>query len=197
MKAMVMPARGSKRIAINEFLSHADELSARAELIDGRVVRLSCGGGAQAQIAERVALAFRRKLQGRPWRTLAAPLVPVDRWNALRPDVAVAFADRERAPAGIVVEPVIAVEVVAPEIETAVRGAKWLHYREIQPLQHLLLLAGDVPRAELFSRKAPSEWVYRSYEDGLHRMIELSALDICLLLAEIYEGVDLSPAGRR
>ena len=93
--------------------------------------------------------------------------------------------------------PVIVVEVVLPETEAADRGAKWLHYREVEGLEHYVLIAADAHRVELFSRQGSHQWSYRNYDDGLHRMLELSALDICLLLAEIYEGVELASRPRR
>ena len=192
MKALVMPARAPKRITAEQFLMHADAMPARHELIDGRVTVLPSGTSAHHRIAQRVVGAFQRQLPGRPWRAASAAFVPVDRWSALLPDVVVTFDEQEGQERRIAPRPVIVVEVVLPETEAADRGAKWLHYREVEGLEHYVLIAADAHRVELFSRQGSHQWSYRNYDDGLHRMLELSALDICLLLAEIYEGVELA-----
>ena len=36
-----------------------------------------------------------------------------------------------------------------------------------------------------------ARWAYRTYQDGLNSIVGLTALDIGLLAAEVYEGVDL------
>ena len=183
---------GPSRTTIPAFLDRARETKERLELRGGRIFVTTRAGRVHDQLKARTAAILRRQLQGRPWRVLEGEAVQLDDQNVLRPDVAIVFAGRERAP--VAGEPVAVVEVIEPATADFDRGERGQHYRDVRSLEHYVLIASDAQRIELFTREAARSWSYRSY-DGLHRMVPLAALDLSLLLASVYEGIDIA-AGR-
>jgi Uma2 family endonuclease len=57
------------------------------------------------------------------------------------------FEDQVRAPA-------VVVEVLSRATEDHGRGAKWVAYRDLELLQHYVLVAQDGRRVEVYSREA-------------------------------------------
>ena len=138
----------------------------------------------------RVLGAFRRQLSGRPWRAVSEMPLPIDRSTLLVPDVMVLFLSPDQA-CSQALDPVVVVEVLSGDTQARDRGEKWLKYASLASLQHYLLIASDEQRIEAFSRLDAARWAYRTYQDGLNTIVGLPALDIGLLSAEVYEGVDL------
>jgi Uma2 family endonuclease len=181
-----------RRTPVPAFLERAGETNERLELREGRIFVTTRGGRTHDRIRGRVAEIFRRQLSGRPWRVLEGEPVQLDEHNVLRPDVAVVFAERERL--RIARAPVVVVEVLETATADVDRGERGLCYREVDALEHYVLISTDAQRVELFSRESARAWSYRNY-DGLHRMVPLTALDLSLLLAPVFEGIDLVKSG--
>ena len=185
-----MGLRVGQILSADEFLTRFGDKTERYELLEGQPIPRCTGSGAHARIVRRVIGAFRRQLSGRPWRTVSDTPLAIDRWTLLVPDILVLFKpfDQQRATS---VEPAVVVEVLSGDTQARDRGEKWLRYASLASLQHYLLIATDDQRIESFSRLDAVRWTYRTYQDGLNTSVALPALDICLLPAEVYEGVDL------
>ena len=185
-----MGLRVGQSMGVDEFLARFGDKTERYELLDSHPIPRCTGGGAHARIVRRVMGAFRRQLSGRPWRALTEAPLPIDRSTLLVPDVMVLFKpfDQPRCES---IDPAVVVEVMSPETQARDRGEKWLKYASLASLQHYLLIATDDQRIEAFSRLDAARWAYRTYQDGLNTTVGLPALDIGLLTAEVYEGVDL------
>lgn len=185
-----MGLRVGQSMGVDEFLARFGDKTERYELLDSHPIPRCTGGGAHARIVRRVIGAFRRQLSGRPWRALSEAPLPIDRSTLLVPDVMVLFKpfDQPRCES---IDPAVVVEVMSPETQARDRGEKWLKYASLASLQHYLLIATDDQRIEAFSRLDAARWAYRTYQDGLNTTVGLPALDIGLLTAEVYEGVDL------
>lgn len=185
-----MGLRVGQTLGVDEFLARFGDKTERYELLEGQPIPRCTGTGAHARIVRRVIGAFRRQLSGRPWRAVSDIPLAIDRWTLLVPDVLVLFKpfDQQRTESA---EPVVVVEVLSGDTQARDRGEKWLKYASLAGLQHYLLVATDDQRIEAFSRLDALRWTYRTYQDGLNTSVALPALDICLLPAEVYEGVDL------
>ena len=185
-----MGLRVGQILSADEFLARFGDKTERYELLEGQPIPRCTGSGAHARIVRRVIGAFRRQLSGRPWRAVSDTALPIDRWTLLVPDVLVLFRPFDQ-PRPESVEPAVVVEVLSGDTQARDRGEKWLKYASLASLQHYLLIATDDQRVEVFSRLDAERWTYRTYQDGLNTSVTLPALDICLLPAEVYEGVDL------
>jgi Uma2 family endonuclease len=186
--------RVSQSMDVEEFLARFGDKTERYELLDGLPIPRSTGTAAHVRIVRRVIGALRRQLSGRPWRAVTETPVPIDRATLLVPDVLVAFKSFDQPGPGSS-DPAVVVEVVAGETQARDRGDKWLKYATLASLEHYLLIATDDHRIEAFSRLDAARWTYRTYQDGLKANVALPALDVCLLAAEIYEGIDLDRRG--
>ena len=189
-----MGLRVGQTLGVDEFLARFGDKTDRYELLEGLPIPRSPGSAAHARIVRRVIGAFRRQLSGRPWRAVSDTPVAIDRWTLLVPDVLVLFKPFDQ-PRTDSVEPAVVVEVLSADTQARDRGEKWLKYASLASLQHYLLIASDDQRIEAFSRLDALRWTYRSYQDGLNTSVALPALDIGLLPAEVYEGVDLDRRG--
>lgn len=185
-----MGLRVGQSMGVDEFLARFGDKTERYELLDSHPIPRCTGSGAHARIVRRVIGAFRRQLSGRPWHVLSDAPLPIDRSTLLVPDVIVLFKpfDQLRCES---IDPALVVEVMSPDTQARDRGEKWLKYASLASLQHYLLIATDDQRIEAFSRLDATRWTYRTYQDGLNTTVGLPALDIGLLTAEVYEGVDL------
>jgi Uma2 family endonuclease len=177
-------------MGVDEFLARFGDKTERYELLDSQPIPRCTGSGAHARIVRRVMGAFRRQLSGRPWRPVSEMPLPIDRSTLLVPDVMVLFKPFDQ-PRSESIDPAVVVEVMSGDTQARDRGEKWLKYASLASLQHYLLIATDDQRIEAFSRLDAARWTYRTYQDGLNTTVGLPALDISLLTAEVYEGVDL------
>jgi Uma2 family endonuclease len=189
-----MGLRASQSMGVEEFLARFGDKTERYELLDGLPIPRSTGTAAHARIVRRVIGALRRQLSGRPWRATSETPVSIDRATLLVPDVLVTFKSFDQASAEGS-EPAVVAEVLAGDTQARDRGDKWLKYATLANLQHYVLIASDDHRIEAFSRVDAARWTYRAYQDGLKANIALPALDVCLLSAEVYEGIDLERRG--
>jgi Uma2 family endonuclease len=177
-------------MGVDEFLARFGDKTERYELLDSQPIPRCTGSGAHARIVRRVMGALRRQLSGRPWCAVSEMALPIDRSTLLVPDVMVLFKPFDQ-PRSESIDPAVVVEVMSGDTQARDRGEKWLKYASLASLQHYLLIATDDQRIEAFSRLDAARWTYRTYQDGLNTTVGLPALDIGLLTAEVYEGVDL------
>lgn len=189
-----MGLRASQTMGVDEFLARFGDKTDRYELLDGLPIPRSTGTPAHARIVRRIIGGLRRQLSGRPWRAVGSTPVPIDRATLLVPDVLVAFKAFDQ-PGTEDSEPAVVVEVLSGDTQARDRGDKWLKYATLASLQHYVLIATDDHRIEAFSRQDAARWTYRLYQDGLKANVALPALDVCLLAAEIYEGIELDRRG--
>jgi Uma2 family endonuclease len=91
-----------------------------------------------------------------------------------------------------VINPTLFVEVLSDSAEAYDRGKKFNHYRQLDSLQELLLVAQDSARVERFARNAGGTWTL-TVVTGLDRSLHLPSIAVTISLAEIYDKVDLSP----
>jgi Uma2 family endonuclease len=87
--------------------------------------------------------------------------------------------------------PSVIVEVLSPSTEAYDRGRKFEHYKSLESLREYLLVAADRMHADLYTRQADGRWMLAS-ADKLEDSLTLESVDATLLLADLYEKVELS-----
>ena len=95
------------------------------------------------------------------------------------PDVTVVCGELQRDPrnSSTVTNPAVLVEVLGPSTAEYDSGEKLRHYQSIQSVSHVVLVAHDGVRIDVWSR-AGEGWVSQSY--GPHETVGLPAIG-CLL----------------
>jgi Uma2 family endonuclease len=80
--------------------------------------------------------------------------------------------------------PTVVVEVLSRSTEDHDRGAKWVAYRDLESLQHYLLVAQEARRVEVYSREA-KRWSLQVLMPP--EAVALSAVGVQLTSDEIYQ----------
>jgi Uma2 family endonuclease len=85
----------------------------------------------------------------------------------------------------------VVIEVLSPSTLEIDRLTKLEEYRRHPSLRHILLIDPDAVAAKLYSRPDEREW---SDVDliGREAIVDLTAIEVALPMAALYERVDLS-----
>ena len=178
-------------MTLGEFLRWDDGTEAHYELIDGHPVRLPCRFEAERVLAVRLGSAIETALSARrPCNVqLAAGVVPQDRSDTyFEADVA-ATCERHRLGQQALSEPFLIVEILSPSTERHDRRVKLPAYRQIDPVQEILLIDSDVIYAELH-RRSGSHWISEILR-GDEAVLSLESVGVKVPLAELYNGIPL------
>ena len=85
-------------------------------------------------------------------------------------------------------DPTVLVEVMSDGSVGRDRVEKWRIYQQLPSLQHYVLVERDKPVIEIFDRDGEA-WFKQRLVEGLDAVLDLSALDLSIPLAEIYRDV--------
>ena len=162
------------------------------ELIGGRVVKMMTGARWEHNyLIQNIAGGLRDRLRaaGSPCRTLTESFrLKEDALDSsLLPDVIVHCAPLPPG-ASSLARPTVLVEVLSDGSVGRDRVEKWRIYQKLPSLQHYVLVERDKPVIEVFDR-AGEAWFKQRLIEGLDAILELSALDLSIPLAEIYRDV--------
>ena len=105
------------------------------------------------------------------------------------PDLVVVCGEPQLADAHLdtILNPTLIVEVLSPSTEATDRGSKFAHYRTIESLAEVVLVAQERVQVERYTRQPEGGWLLfeaRHLEDRL----PLSSIGVELVLADVYEG---------
>ena len=162
------------------------------ELIGGRVVKMMMGARWEHDyIVRNLSAALRDRLRaaGSPRRTLTETfrLKESNLDSSLLPDVIVNCTPLPPG-ASSLDRPSVLVEVLSDGSVGRDRVEKWRVYQKFPSLRHDVLGERDKPEIEVFDR-AGEAWFQQRLVEGLDAVLELSALDLAIPLAEIYRDV--------
>lgn len=170
--------------AVEEFLAWERLQVERYELVDGMIRMMTGGSNAHGLVKGNLFAALRAQVKP-PCRVFVDGPKVVTATASLYPDVLVMCAPVVMSD-DTVRQPVLIGEVLSRTTAEHDRGAKWLAYREIEGLEHYLLVWQNVRRVELFSRRAAG-WDLAILEPPAP--IELPILGVSIGLSAVYEGV--------
>ena len=81
-------------------------------------------------------------------------------------------------------------KVLSESTEAYDRGGKFAHYRKLASLMEYVLIAQTKSHVEHYVRQPDNRWL--SVEaDSLHQILHLPSIDCHLVLAEVYDKVDI------
>lgn len=168
---------------VEDFLSWERRQDERYEFVGG-VIRMMVGGSNTHTIIKgNVFAALRTRLRGGRCRAMAEGSKVVTATAIMYPDAIVVCGPIDLAE-DQVRTPTVVVEVLSRSTEDHDRGAKWVAYRDLESLQHYLLIAQDARRVEVYSREA-KRWSLQVLTPP--EAITLSAIGAELTFEEIYE----------
>ena len=168
---------------VEDFLAWERRQPDRYEFFGG-VIRMMVGGSnAHTIIKGNVFAALRSRLRGTRWRALAEGSKVVTTTATMYPDAIVVCGPIDLAE-DQVRAPTVVVEVLSRSTEDHDRGAKWVAYRDLESLQHYLLIAQDARRIDLYSRE-PQRWSLQVLAPP--EVVALPGIGAELTFDEVYE----------
>ncbi len=180
-------------VSFAEYLEFEGQAELKHQLVDGEIFATTGGTFAHALMGGNLYFALRRDLVGTPCvavgsdarvRIEAADLVTY-------PDLTVLCGPREAAhdDPDSTTNPTLLAEVLSPSTERFDRGRKRDAYFQLPSLRYYVLVRSDRRRLELYSRNDDGSWTWRAFDDT--DTMPLAELGIDLLVAEVYDGVEL------
>jgi len=168
----------------------------RSEYVDGEIFAMAGGSEAHNLICGNVLRELGNRFKGRPCYVYTSDMkVRVEAANlGAYPDAMAVCGERlfwdDRK--DVITNPTLIVEVLSDSTEAYDRGDKFAYYRNIPSLRAYLLLSQHRVRAEVYLRQPNGDWLLRTYDD-LQDRIPLTALDVEVALADLYDKVEFAP----
>jgi Uma2 family endonuclease len=193
IKESRMAETQTRLMTCEEFYQWQLDQDERYELVDGVPVPLRAMTGA-SNVHDVILVncigQLYTHLRGKPCRVASADTaLRTSIRTARRPDVTVDCAPHD----GRSYEahrPTVVIEVLSPSTRKIDRFTKLEEYRRHPSLRHILLIDPDAVAAKLYSRPDEGAW---SDVDliGRDAVVDLSAIEVALPLAALYERTDL------
>lgn len=162
----------------------------RHEFLDGEVWAMVGGSPEHAAVAATIAGMLRQALQRRPCRVFSSDLrVRVKETGlATYPDLSVICGQLQLDPddrkGHTAINPTLLVEVLSPSTEAYDRGEKLAHYKRIEALREVMLVAHDEHRIDLW-RRTGSGWTQRTFGPGQEVVLQ-SLHEIVLPVDDVF-----------
>lgn len=197
---MVMEQAISKprRQTVEEYLCFERDAVEKHEYYRGEIVAMAGGSAEHALITVNLSREISMRLKGKPCRTYSGDLrIKIPRTPLyVYPDLSVVcgpLAYDEQDPAHqTITNPKLIVEVLSPSTQMRDRGEKLNQYLRIETLEEYVLVEQKEAMIQTFYRQGGGQWLFTPVT-GMDGVVKLRSLDIDLLVAEVYAGVEFSP----
>lgn len=172
----------------------------RHEYVDGHIYAMSGASTPHVILRDNLLVALHVRLRGGACRPFSGDLrvrAPDAQFYSY-PDIAVVCGRMEvdEGKTATLLNPTLLIEVLSDSTEAYDRGEKFARYQAIPALREYVLVSQHEVRAESFVRGAGGAWTMTAAA-GLDAVLALASVGCAVPLAELYEGVELSPRPRR
>jgi len=192
-----MGAQPKPYLTPDEYLDRERRRDYRSEYYAGQVFALAGGSRSHNLIVTNVIAELRNQLRRHPCRVYPNDMrVKVPQTGLYTyPDVVVTcgqdtFDDQQQ---DTLLNPTLIVEVLSKSTENFDRGRKFKLYRTLDSLAEYILISQHAHHIEHYVRQPDQQWLL-SEADDLQATIHLPVIDCTLLLADVYEKVDIEAA---
>lgn len=178
------------RYTYAEYLALEETSNVKHEYLGGQIYAMAGGTPVHAALgAGFVGLLFGQLMRGPGRAHSSDPRVRVRSTGlATYPDVTVVCGPRSVDPddANAVTNPTLIAEILSDSTADYDRGEKFAHYRQLESLQHYVLVGQDPENPEVVvrTRQESGEWIERSYGQG--QTVNLPAISASLSVEELY-----------
>ncbi len=179
-----------QRFSFEDYLLVEEMSPVKHEFLGGEVWAMAGGSPDHAAINVNVGALLSTQLRGKPCRVYDSNLRVRVRATGLGtyPDVTVICdrfeADPEDRSGHTALNPRVIVEVLSPSTEEYDRGEKLSHYRQIDTLAEIVLVAHDRRQLDVWRRLPDGAWTSESYRDDA--VVPLRSLGCELPLGDVY-----------
>lgn len=179
-----------QHFTFDEYVMLEEMARVKHEYLAGQVWAMAGGSPAHARVTANVSGLLSASLTGKPCSTFSSDLRVRATSTTLGtyPDVTVVCGKLELDPEDrkghTVTNPRVVVEVLSPSTEGYDRGEKLEHYKTIDSLEEIVLIAHDRPEIEIVRRESDGSWS-RHVASG-ESVAELTSVGVALPVAEVY-----------
>jgi len=189
-----MSSQAQKHYTPEEYLALERQAQCKSEYYAGEIFAMAGASRWHNLIVTNVLRELSLQLKGRPCTTYPSDMrVKVSPTGLYTyPDVTVVcgeaqFEDNQQ---DTLLNPTLIVEVFSESTEAYDRGGKFAHYRKLTSLMEYVLITQTKPHIEHYLRQPDNRWLL-SEAESLHDTIHLPSIDCRLVLAEVYDKVDI------
>ena len=187
-----MATQPANRVSLEEYLELEGRSAERHEYWQGEMFAMAGGTFAHAALAMNAAIELGSQLRARgsQCRVLGADMrIRTGQHGLYSYADAVVCCPPEQVDGNTLLNPIVIVEVLSDSTENYDRGRKFEEYRKIPSFLEYLVIAQKKRYVEHHVRGESGVWTMREYREG-EGVIALRAIDVSLLLAELYAGVE-------
>ena len=177
-----------------EYLALERKAEYKSEYFNGEIFAMSGASERHNLIVGNVFAALHAQFRNRPCKAYASDMrVKVSATGLYTyPDVIALceeaqFDDEQK---DTLLNPTVIIEVLSPSTEAYDRGENFAHYRKLASLAEYVLVSQDKPHVEHYVRQPDNQWLL-SEASRLQDVVHLPSISSTLVLAEIYEKVEL------
>lgn len=184
------------RVTEDEYIARERAAENKSEYLDGLIHAMAGGSPRHNLLCANITIALGGRLKGKPCIALTSDqrILVAESGLYTYPDLAVVCGGVRVHPrfADTVTNPTLLVEVLSPSTEGYDRGAKFAHYRRIESLREVLLVASDDRFVERYVRAERDTWRLDTWA-GEGVVVHLESVDVELPLDEVYAGIEQLP----
>jgi Uma2 family endonuclease len=178
-----------------EYLAFEEVSNVKHEYLDGEIHAMAGGTPEHAAIAVNVSTLLSVQLRGKGCRVHSSDLRIRVRATGLTtyPDITVICGHPERDPedANTLLNPIVLIEVLSPSTAEYDRSEKLEHYKRIESLREVALVACDEELVEVWRRHDDGTW--RNVQARRGESLALTSIGCTLEVDEVYRD-ELRPA---
>ncbi len=189
-----MSSQADKRYTAEEYLALERQAECKSEYYAGDIFAMAGANRWHNLIVTNVVREMSLQLKGRPCTTypsdMRVKISPTGLYTY--PDITVVCSEAqfEDTQQDTLLNPTLIVEVLSESTEAYDRGGKFAHYRKLTSLMEYVLIAQTKPHVEHYVRQPDNRWLLAE-ADSLHQTLHLPSIDCHLVLAEVYDKVDI------
>ena len=190
-----MSSQPKTYITPEEYLTIERKAEYKSEYVNGEMFAMAGASERHVLIVTNIVVELGGQLRRRPCTVYSTDLrlrvSPTGLYTY--PDVVVVcgqarFADDQK---DTLLNPTLIIEVLSDSTKDYDRGGKFQHYRTLASLTEYVLVSQETCHVERYVRQPENRWLL-SETNEVKDTIHLSTIECDLVLAEVYDKVDLS-----
>jgi len=188
-------AYGKQKFSIEEYLEMENTSIEKHEYYKGEIFAMSGAKMPHNEISSNLMTSIGVRLRGKKCKPYSSDVRIHIESNSLftYPDISIICGERLTLNNDDynVLNPAVLIEILSKSTRNYDRGEKFKLYRDIPTLKEYVLVDSESIHIEVFRLNESNHWELEEY-DLMEEELYLKAIDEKILIAEIYEGVDIA-----
>ena len=191
-----MTAQPKRSLTEQEYIEFERESTTKHEYYDGQIYAMTGASRIHNLIVGNTLASLHGQLRRKPCEIFPSDMRVKIQKTGLNtyPDIVIICGELQFTDDVLdtLLNPLVLIEILSPSTERYDRGMKSQHYRTIETLRDYILIAQDHYHIEHYSRQDSGQWLLQE-ATGVEARIAILSIESTLLLADVYEKVDIIP----